>query len=193
MNILVDQLPGWVSIDGKQYKLATDFHIGLRIILAFEDEDLTTFEKQSILLTLLYPVIPENVEEAVKQGVKFLNGGEEPKESEEVGLRLYSFTKDANFVFAAFRQTHNIDLEEVNMHWWKFLALFMDMGSETTFCQLVSLRKRVKSGEATKEERKLAREMEDIFDIPEPDNMSLEERELEQAFLQSLEKHNHGG
>jgi predicted membrane GTPase involved in stress response len=69
------------------------------------------------------------------------------------------------------------------MHWWKFLALFMDLGSETTFCNLVGLRKRVKNGTASKEEKQAAREMGDLFEIPEPDTRTPDERDQEQAFL----------
>jgi hypothetical protein len=155
--------------------------------LAFEDEELTGYEKQMIMLNNLYPTLPENIEAACTQGLKFLNGGDsEP--SEETPTRLYSFSKDANFIFAAFRQTHGIDLETTQLHWWKFLALFMDLGSDSTFCNLVSLRKRVKSGKATDEEYRAAQEMGDLFDVPEMDIRSTEEKERERLFMRLVEE-----
>jgi hypothetical protein len=145
------------------------------VILAFEDDQLTGYEKQMIML--------ENLQAALEMGMKFLDGGK-VGEDEDSGPRLFSFEKDANLIFAAFRQTHGIDLQNIEyLHWWSFLALFMDLGADTAFCNLVGLRKRVKSGKATTEERETAREMGDMFDVPEIDDRTLEEKEKEAEFL----------
>ncbi len=182
MNILTDELPASVDISGQIYKINPDFRTCLNVIMAFEDNDLTPQEKQAILLSSLYPVLPHDMMEAIKQANLFLNGGK-VSENEDEPMRLYSFSKDANFIFAAFRQTHGIDLQTDDMHWWKFLALFMDLGQDTTFCQLVSLRKRVKTGKATKEERAIAREMGEVLEVPDIDTRTLEEKEREAEFI----------
>lgn len=186
MNILTDELPVTVQIDGREYPINSDFRDCLRIILAFEAAELTPQEKQIILLSIMYPKLPHDVPQALEQANIFLNGGK-VSEEETDAPRVYSFSKDAIYIFAAFRQTHGIDIEKETMHWWKFLALFMDLGSETTFCQLVSLRKRIKTGKATKEERDTAREMGDLIDIPDVDTRTLDEKEAEQDFLRKLE------
>lgn len=181
MNILVEQLPEAVEIEGIEYAINTDFRACLRAILACEDPELTPEEKQALTLENLYPDQPHNLGKALEQAIKFLNGGEIQDESD--GPRLYSFSKDARFIFAAFRQTHGIDLESAELHWWKFLALFMDLGSDTAFCNLISLRKRIKNGKASKEERRAYQEMKDLVDLPDTDHRTLEEREQEQEFL----------
>jgi hypothetical protein len=181
MNILTDQLPDTVEINGIEYKINTDYRAALRVMLAFEDDTLTSYEKQIVLLSL-YDVMPDDIDIAYQKITLYLNGGKVSND-EQPGPRVYSFSKDAEFIFSAFRQTHNIDLERAQLHWWKFLALFMDLGQDTTFCQLVGLRKRIKTGKATKEERQAAREMGEMIDIPEPDTRSLEEREKEAEFL----------
>jgi hypothetical protein len=184
MNILVENLPTAIEIDGCEYEINSDFRSCLRIILAFEDPELAMIEKQIILLDNLYKERPENLKEAFEKGIRFLNGGKESQEEENT--RLYSFEKDSNFIMAAFQQTHGIDLETAEMHWWKFMALFMDMGSETTFSSIVGLRKRLKSGTATKEERALAREINDILELPELDNRTLDERESDEEFIRQI-------
>lgn len=148
-------------------------------------------EKQVVLLENLYPFLPSNMSEAFRLGIKFLNGGEEvEEETSEINpaLRLYSFSQDANFIFSAFRQTHDIDLETAELHWWKFLALFMDLGADTTFCNLVSLRKRVKTGKASKEELRMYRELKDVIDLSEPVLLTNEEREQEAEFMRLVEE-----
>jgi Bacteriophage Gp15 protein len=182
-NILIDTLPEAVEIDGLAVPINTDFRACLRVILANEDAELTNVEKQVVLLDNLYPELPANVERAFEMGIKFLDGGMSGgEEADENPLRLYSFRQDANLIFAAFRQTHGIDLESIeHLHWWKFLALFMDLGEKTTFVNLISLRKRLKTGKATKEERQMANEMRDMIDLDEPDTRSDEEREMDEA------------
>ena len=177
MNILTDALPLSVEVGGVEYPVNVDFRAALRSIMAFEDADLTADEKQIVMLYNLYGEdVPTDINGAMEQAAWFLNCGDKPQEKDS-GPRLFSFSKDARFIFAAFKQTHGIDLDSASLHWWKFLALFMDLGSETAFCQLTALRKRIKSGKATKEEKSAARDMGDLFDLDEAQDMTLEERE----------------
>jgi hypothetical protein len=188
VNILTQALPSAVAIDGQEYDLNTDFRACLRVILAFEDEGLTGYEKQMILLANLYPQPPHDIAKALELGLRFLDGGKESVEGEiDASPRLYSFAKDAGYIFSAFRQTHGIDLETAALHWWAFLALFMDLGENTTFCQLVSLRKRVWTGKASKDERAAAHEIGEVFEVPQPDTRTGEEKEREAAFMRQLE------
>jgi hypothetical protein len=185
VNILTDPLPLSVTISGVECPINTDFRAALRCILAFEDDTLTAYEKQTVMLCNLYPQMPPDALEAMKQAAWFLNGGRESDDSAG-GPRVYSFGKDANLIYAAFRATHNINLKEVDLHWWEFLALFLDLGSETTFCNLVSLRKRIKTGKATKEERRAALEMGELFDVPDADDRTIEQREAERRFDEAV-------
>lgn len=185
MNILTDELPTSLLIGDTEYQIDSDFRACLRIILAFEDDELTSHEKQIILLSILYSKLPNDTQQALEKANWFLNGGT-VSEEESDSPRVYSFAKDANFIFAAFRQTHGIDLQATDLHWWKFLAFFMDLGQDTTFCQLISLRKRIKTGKATKEEKEAAREMGDMLNVPDVDRRTLEEKELEREFFRKV-------
>jgi hypothetical protein len=188
VNILVDSLPDSIRINGKDYPVDTDFRTGIEIITAFEDPDLSDSEKAMVLTGRLYKEKPQDIQEAITKGVRFLDGGESPGDSpnDHPGMRLYSFTKDARIIYAAFRQTHGIDLQTERLHWWQFLALFMDLGAETTFSNLVNLRRKVKTGKASKEERKAAREMGDMFEIPDNDTRTLQEKIAADKFMRLL-------
>jgi len=173
MNILTDTLPTSIEIDGRAWEINTDFRDCLRIILALEDDELIEQEKQFVLLSVLYKEIPSNTAQALVQGSRFLNGGKAV--SKVRTYRYYSMDKDAGFVFSAFKQTHDIDLEQIEyLHFWKFLAYFMDLGSNTM----------VKTGKASKEERKLALELGDMFVVPE--FQSVEDIEEERLFLEKV-------
>lgn len=179
MNILIDALPLSVMVGDVEVPVNTDFRACLRSIMAFEDGDLTNDEKQMVLLANLFDEIPTDLGGALTAASWFLNCGETIEEDDRP--RLFSFTKDASFIYAAFNQTHHIDLQTAKLHWWVFMALFMDLGSDTAFCQLASLRKRIKTGKATKEECAAAREMGDLFDLDDVD-LTLEEREAIEKF-----------
>lgn len=185
MNVLVGPLPESVLVNGVEHKLRTDYRNALRVILAFEDSDVTPEEKGAIMLDNIFEEIPEDVNEAVRLASRFLDGTLEENEKmpKEDGLRLYSFAHDGNYIFSAFKQTHGIDLDTAQLHWWKFIALFMDLGQDTTFCNLISMRKRIKTGKASKEEQKEYRENRELYDLPEIDNRSLEERIKEEEFM----------
>jgi len=186
MNLLTQQLPDAIEIDGVEYKIKTDYRGCLRILQALEDPELSEQERCFVLIDNLFEEIPTNVQRAVDLGLKFINTGDEVVEPEEEPMRLFSFDHDGNFIYAAFQQTHGIDLEQTTIHWWKFMALFMDLGSETAFCQLVSFRKRIKSGTATKEELKEYRNNPELFDVPEPDRRTPQEKLEEEAFLRLI-------
>lgn len=182
MNILTDPLPVSVTVGGVDYPVNPDFRACLRSILAFEDPDLARNEKTAVLLENLYMgEIPADQETAIRSASWFMNCGEERDEDDD-GPRIFSFSKDARFIFAAFKQTHGIDLETADLHWWKFIALFMDLGADTAFCQLTSLRKRVKSGKASKEEIKASHELGDVFELDDYDDLTIQERENIERF-----------
>lgn len=185
MNILIDGLPESIRVGNDDVLIVTDFRTCIRVMLAYEDNELTIDEKHVVLLNNMFYDIPSDIVEAANAAITFLDGPQTSKQDEEsiTGKRYYSFSKDSNFIFAAFKQTHSIDLDTADLHWWKFMALFMDIGSDTTFSNLVSLRKRVKDGKATKEERKMARELGDIFELEDIDTRTAEQKQAESLFM----------
>lgn len=171
MNILTDQLPTAVEIDGIIYDIDSDFRTCLAIILAYEDPSLTQYEKMAVMLQLLYHEIPENQQEACRLGIKFLDCGETvqdgAKHDDGIG-RLYSFDQDAKYIYSAIKQSHGVDLEEVEfLHWWKFTYMFLDLKEDCFFYRLLHLRRQKKLGKLTKEEREQYYKIQDIVDLPE--------------------------
>jgi hypothetical protein len=188
MNILIDDLPTALVVEGRSYQIDTDYRAALRINLAVEDPEVAEYEKINILLDNVYLTIPRDAKAAIQAASVYLNGGIVSDNEEPHEPRLYSFSQDASLIFAAFRQTHGIDLQTATMHWWKFLALFADLGQDTTFCQLVGLRRRVKNGTASKEEQKSAREMGTMFEVPDIDTRTPEEKLKDAEFERILDE-----
>lgn len=177
-----------LSVGGLDHPINSDFRFAVRIILAFEDDDLTPQEKNMVLLSNIFPVMPLDYPEALEEGMWFLDGGDRTSgETDEETPKLYSFLNDSNLIFSAFYQTHKLDLQAADIHWWKFLALFTDLGADTAFCTLISLRKRVKSGQATEDEKRVAREMGEMFLVPEVDTRTLAEKIHHRNFMEAVQ------
>lgn len=170
MNILTQRFPTKTIIDEKEYTLNTDFRNCLNIILAFEDNELLDVDKIDVMLELLYGKdnIPKNVNLAIEKAILFLDCGEisSNKSSEGMANRLYSFKKDAKYIYSAIRQTHKIDLENIEyLHWWKFVYMFLDLDPNCFFCKMLDLRNKKIKGKFTTEERKLYLQLYDILEI----------------------------
>lgn len=168
MNVLTDKFPTKIKVNNKILNINSDFRNCIKIIEAFEDEDLLDEEKYLILIKRLYidEVEDDCLQEAIIKGIKFLDLGEENKNNEENVKRLYSFTKDDNYIYTGIRQSHNIDLNSIDyLHWWNFVYLFLDIGQDCMFNQLIYYRKRKNEGKLTKEERKVYISMRKILDL----------------------------
>lgn len=183
MNVLVNKFPTKTIIDGKEYDLCTDFRVCLNIILAYEDKELLDSDKIEILLENLYGKdnIPENIEKAIEKGLLFLDCGEideNKSTTESNGARLYSFSKDAKYIYSAIKQTHGIDLENIEyLHWWKFVYLFLDLNPECFFCKMLDLRNKKRKNKLSKEERTLYLQLFDILELDDTTRFSEEEQE----------------
>lgn len=173
MNVLIDKFPTKVKIDGELYELNTDYRVCLKIMFAFQDDELTIQEKGMIMLRLLYKNLPINIDEAVNKAIKFLDCGKSNEESEEKSMKskapLFSWKKDSQYIYSAFKQSYGIDLEKEKMHWWKFVIMFMDLDENCFFNKLVGLRDRQRKGKLTKEEKEWCANHKDIIRIETPE------------------------
>lgn len=184
MNVLTDKFPTKIRVNNKELKINSDFRNCIKIIEAFEDDELFDEEKYLILVERLYvdDVEDSDLEEAIRKGIKFLDMGEENEDSEENVKRLYSFSKDDNYIYTGIRQSHNIDLNSIEyLHWWNFVYLFLDIGQDCMFNQLVYYRKRKNEGKLTKDEKKVYISMRKILDLDYE-----EENEEDDEFMRQL-------
>lgn len=183
MNVLTDKFPTKINVNNKMLRINSDFRNCIKIIEAFEDDDLFDEEKYLILIRRLYidEVKEEDLEQAIIKGIKFLDLGEENENNEENVKRLYSFSKDDSYIYTGIRQSHNIDLNSIEyLHWWNFVYLFLDIGQDCMFNQLVYYRKRKNEGKLTKDEKKVYISMRKILDL------DYEEENEENEFMRQL-------
>lgn len=186
MRSLAEQLPTAIRIAGNDYPVNWDWRSCMRIITMFESSELTDAEKLELSAELLYKKTPPQSGEVYEKAIIFLDGGE-CREDEGAGAapaRLYSFGQDAGLIYAAFRQSHGIDLGREELHWWEFCSLFLSLSEETLFCRVVSLRDRQRKGLLTPQERKQAAAMGNLIKLRE--EYSNEEKLAVESFLATV-------
>lgn len=196
MNVLINKFPTKIKLNNDILEINTDFRDCLNIIIMFEDENLTKYEKIELMLRLLYKdtskINQDNIEEAIKKAVLFLDGGDtsDSNENESVdslSKRVYSFGKDAKYIYSAIKKTHNIDLESIEyLHYWKFIYYFLDLDENCFFSQMVNLRNKKNKGKLTKEERVVYAQLEDILELDKRENYTEEEQQAIDKFMKGL-------
>jgi hypothetical protein len=188
MNILIDGLPTAIQIGDKVHEINADYQTGLRIVTAFEDNELTAYEKCAVLITLLYKESPADFETAIKKGVLFLDCGEGKKE-EGIGdgIRKYSFIHDSKYIFSGVdRVLHGRLSTGKFVHWWEFVMAFMELPEDCMMSRIIYLRTQYAKNKLTREERQQYNEMRDIVELPL--ELTSEEEAVKDKFMKLIGK-----
>ena len=177
MNLLYDALPDTVTVDGKAYRIYTDYRDWLRFYDMQEDDGLSKREKLLLMLEWYIDKPPLScLEEALEALIGFATRSEEQPEQrqEHSGRkttdRVLSWQYDAAYVYAAFLSVYHMDLQQVEqMHWHLFLGLFDALPDEAPIKQRMGYRSVNLAEIKDKNERLRIRKIQDRIRIPQPE------------------------
>lgn len=131
-------LPYEIEYEGETYKLTPAFDNVLNMYE--ETKGLGLIDRLDVMAYYLMeePVLDAGLIVAIME----LIVGKAPKNAST--QTYFSFSQDAPYIYAAFRQTYGINLleERGKMHWWEFNALLQGLGEDTRFVQIVQIRQR---------------------------------------------------
>ncbi len=191
--MLLDPLPQHVNIDGYRYPINTDYRYSVMFEMLMLDSEESENSKLEKALSLYYPTIPRNLDAAVEKLMWFYRCGKEdgPKRSKRgrrqgADKRLYDYDFDDAYIYAAFLQQFGVDLQDEEIHWWKFRAMFKSLGENTEFVKIMGYRSMTISSNMTKSQKEFYQEMKRIHALPVPKSEREKDREIEYALL-------HGG
>ena len=118
--------PEFAKIENKKYKINTDFRVAIECQEIATDETVGDYERA---LAIIYKLFgdegidsPQHYEKLLEMAKKYLACGKEEvvSNNEEPDM---DFTQDMDYIEASFISDFNIDLTNVEMHWWKFFNL----------------------------------------------------------------------
>lgn len=183
-NLLIHRLPTLV----KGIEINTDFRVSILFELLMQNKKIRKELKIIKSLQLYYPEFEKinNYEEAIEQMLWFYRCGKEPSNenkervSNSRNKQVYSYEFDDTYIYSAFLQQYNIDLQEVKyMHWWKFKALFDGLNEDTEIVKIMGYRAINLSKIKDTEKRNYYKMMKKLYKLP--DNRTQEEKETEFA------------
>lgn len=188
MNLIIDKLPETVKIDGLQYPIHTDFRISILFEQLLADYELTEQEKLLQALRLYYPLMPANIGAALEQILWFYRCGKEAKKTDEGGedkptAPVFDWDYDADYIYAAFMDQYGIDLQDADLHWWKFKALFAGLKEDNKLCKIMSYRAMEIPGDMPKAQKEFYKKMKKLYAIPLPQKTQEQLSAIEQALL----------
>lgn len=207
----MDKPPEQVEVDGKLYKINSDFRTSIQFEILMQKKELTEKQKEfanelclldkemdretaELLakykdgLELYYPEIPNDINEAINAMLWFYECGKEnidKKKSKKSGSRkkIYDYNYDADYIYAAFFEQYHIDLAEQELHWWKFSALFSALSEDCMISKIITYRVIDTKG-MEKEQKAFYNRMKRLYQLPE--DISEEERERQDKITQAL-------
>lgn len=171
MNILLEPLP--TEYDG--YEVNTDFRIGIQINLMMEDKELTGYEKNILLIELLFGNEDGSVRDHpkdIKDVLNWLMTGwyTDKNTSSKKHERLIDYNIDQWRIYSDFIQIYHINLNEIeSMHFWEFQALLWNMPDEqSSFLKVISIRRKKLKPKMSKTEKEAITKAKAIYALEQP-------------------------
>ena len=118
--------PKYVKIGEKKYKINTDFRVAIECQEIALDDSIGDFERA---LAIIYKLFGDdglddssNYEKLLELAQKYLSCGKEVDNTKNEEPDM-DFVQDMDYIEASFMSDYNIDLQNTEMHWWKFYKL----------------------------------------------------------------------
>lgn len=169
-------LPTTIEIDGREYPIRTDFRVILEIIEMLNDPDLSDSDKAECVLEMFYMEHPQNTHEALKMCFEFMDMGKS-QEKKKNSPRLMDWERDFSYIIAPVNRVLGFEARTVpynpqesgsGLHWWTFLAAYMEIGGDCVLSQIVNIRDKMARGKKLeKYEREWLRKNSDIVNLPQ--------------------------
>lgn len=184
--------PTKVRIDNEEYLINTDFRVALECNKIGLDTNIGEYEKA---LAVIYKLFGDkgledtyNHFKLLELGKKYLACGKEESEESRQEPDM-DFEQDYDYILASFMSDYQIDLNNIEMHWWTFFNLLnglsnSELGSCCILSRIRNLRNYDTSNIKDTNEKMKIEEMKSKFALKKKSKVYTPEQ------LRSLEKFN---
>jgi hypothetical protein len=142
-NILLDEPPEFCEVNGREYKVNTDFRVVLAYMRLMDGED--SEEDKAIYGMALFfgDMIAVGDLKGLSDWLRwYIKRGVERQEEERKETPIFDIMMDSGRVYTAFLQTYKINLRKSKMHWWVFGELLEGLPKGTHLADVIELRGR---------------------------------------------------
>lgn len=189
-NVMLDDLP----TKYKDFSICTDFDIGIQIMQALENEELTQQERISTALSLLFiteegnPLSIPDINTAM-DGLKwFLTGWYHDNKNKDDKTKVTDYDIDQWRIYSAFRQHYGINLQTDSLHFWEFMGLLTTL-PECAYTRVIDIRSRKINPKMSAEEKNALKEAKKIYALDAiEEELTDDEKEAVEAFMKLVGK-----
>lgn len=191
---MLGMLPQTLNINGRAYKIRSDYRDILQIIAAFGDKELSDEEKAYVCLKRLFVAmesIPKSdYQDAYEAAITFI---ECHISDRKPSPKVVNWEKDEQLIFPAINKVAGMEVRAVPyMHWWTFLGYFQSIDREDIWGFILTIRqKRVKGKKLEKYEKDFLNANRDICEVEFREEKATTEDNLAKMFNELLK--NGGG
>lgn len=177
------ELPTSLTIGGVGYSIRSDFRDVLHVLSVLSSSKYNEQEKAMATIIIMFPAwkeIPQELYgEALEQVSHFIDAG--ISKSGKESPATMDWDKDAPIIIPAVNRVLGKEIRALEyLHWWTFVAAYMEIGN-SLFSSVVSIRKKRLDGEKLDdEEKKFLRENRELIELKQ------ERSEEEKEFLSKL-------
>lgn len=165
-NVLLDKLP--TEYEG--FPIDTDFGIGIQIMQALEDEELTEQEQIGTALSLLFLTedkdgkeLPVPDAQTAANGLMwFLTGWNHDNNRSEDKTKVTDWDIDQWRIYSAFKQHYGINLQTDNLHFWEFMGLLTNL-PECAYTRVIDIRAKKLTNKMSKEEKNMYARLKEVY------------------------------
>ena len=193
MSVLTEKFPESVTVDGAERPINGCFRT---VLQCYEIQGNKKKLSEKDLLKMLCQFYKNDrlfSDEHINQMFWFFSCGREKKKKtfprRIAGInnkQPFDFETDADLIYAGFVQQYGIDLQEEDMHWWKFMILLENLGADTRLSRIMEYRTiDITSKHLSKDQRKYYQAMQRYYGLDQPGAKDMTEREkmIEEALL----------
>lgn len=192
INPLYQLLPESVVINGKEYRIITDFREYIKLLELLKDDNVEAEEKYNLITQWFLDTPDEPFRDCIMALTNFItmkeqdpkrieeNNDEENASEIETKKQTISYTLDAQYILSGFLECYGIDLINVPyMHWWKFQMLINGMNESCELKKRMSYRSIDLNKIKDKDERERIRKIQNQIAIIDQE---VDEVEIGNAF-----------
>lgn len=189
LNLIIDELPTSVSVDGEDYSINTDFRIGIMFEQLMLDNSVNQDDKLFHALHLYFgKYIPQNFPAAVDGLLWFYRCGEDDdlvvkKAHKAAEKRFYDYDFDAPYIYSAFMEQYGVDLQDAPLHWWKFRAMFKSLRDDTEFRKIMGYRAVQITSSMTQSQKEFYSKMKQEYALPVSKDEAQKNQDIANALM----------
>lgn len=134
--------PEALLVGDTEYEINTGYEYALACLACINDPELGDTERAYGVIDILYKdPQPEDLVEAVRMAVKFLQLGKDGQAPRTARAPDMDYEADMHYIRASFRSDYKLDLGRMpELHWWEFMELLQGLTDDCILNRIRDLR-----------------------------------------------------